>query len=200
MSSNPGSSGQRRPQNRGVQDHPGRERSIRLRRLFLASAAFIAILESGCRPPAPPSSYYYRAINNDCNCLEYRVADRPAKVEYLFRARYTMEEGVVTHIEIELTNNNRDSLLLGRGSIRVKSNNIAYQYNDKFLPLPEMIIPPYQRDVVKLVGREVNGKEDWNKIAGEQLRITIKGIRAGERELAAQTAIFIPENPKVRGY
>ena len=117
-----------------------------------------------------------------------------------FRARYTMEEGVVTHIEIELTNNNRDSLLLGRGSIRVKSNNIAYQYNDKFLPLPEMIIPPYQRDVVKLVGREVNGKEDWNKIAGEQLRITIKGIRAGERELAAQTAIFIPENPKVRGY
>ena len=142
--------------------------------------------------------YSYRAINDDCNCQEYRVADRGGKVEYLFRARYTMEEGIVTNIEIEFTNNSRDTLFLGRGAVKVSSNNIAYQYNDKFLPLPEMTIVPHGHDVVKLVGREINGKEDWNKIAGEQLRVTIKGLHAGPRDLSPQTAIFIPENPKLR--
>ncbi len=199
MSSNPGFSGPGRPQSNAAQ-RPGRRVTIRCIWAITAAAPLFSLFEPGCRALSPPASYSYRAINNDCNCLEYRVADRPAKVDYLFRARYTMEEGIVTHVEIELTNNNRDSLLLGRGYIKVTSNNVAYQYNDRFLPLPEMIIPPYQHDVVKLVGREVGGKEDWNKIAGEQLRVTIKGIHAGDRELASQTATFIPENPKLRGY
>lgn len=142
--------------------------------------------------------YSYRAINDDCNCQEYRVADRARKVEYLFRAHYTMEEGIVTHIEIELKNNSPDSIFFDRGAVRVTSNNIAYQYNDKFLPLPGMTIPPHDHDVVKLVGREINGKEDWNKIAGEQLRVTIKGLHAGSRDLPPQTAVFVPENPKLR--
>jgi len=151
--------------------------------------------EPGCAPS--PGKYSYRAINNGCNCREYRVVDRARQIEYLFRARYRMEEGIVTNIEIELTNNSPDSLFLDRGTVRVTSNNVAYQYNDKFLPLPAITIHPHHSDVVKLAGREINGKDDWNKIAGEQLRVTVKGLRTGRRDLEPQTVIFVPENPKL---
>jgi hypothetical protein len=164
----------------------------------LILAATLLLPEPGCAPAPAPGMYFYRAINDDCNCQEYRLADRAGHVEYLFRARYRMEGGIVTDIEIELTNNSPDSLLFDHGAVKVSSQNVAYQYNDRFLPLPAMTIPPHRHDIVKLVGREINGKEDWNKIAGEQLRITIKGIQAGQRTLASQTAIFVPENPKLR--
>ena len=167
--------------------------------LLAILVAALALPEPGCAPSSP-GMYSYRAINDDCNCQEYRVVDRVEQIEYFFRASYRMEAGIVTSIEIELTNNSPDSLFLNRGAVKVSSNNVAYQYNDKFLPLPEMTIPPHRNDVVKLVGRETNGKEDWNKIAGEQLRITVKGIRAGARELQPQTVIFVPENPKLRRY
>ncbi len=171
-----------------------------INRLLILSilGATIILPEPGCSPAPEPGMYFYRAINDGCNCQEYRLADRPGRIEYLFRARYRMEEGVVTDIEIELTNNGPDSLFFDRGAIKVSSQNISYQYNDRFLPLPAMTIPPYRSDIVKLVGREINGKPDWNKIAGEQLRITIKGLHAGLRDLVSQTAIFVPDNPKVR--
>jgi len=40
-------------------------------------------------------------------------------------------------------------------------------------------------------------REAWNKIAGEQLKVTIQGLRAGSHDLRPQTVIFVPENPKL---
>jgi hypothetical protein len=164
----------------------------------LILAAALLLPEPGCAPAPEPSMYFYRAINDGCNCQEYHVADRPGRVEYLFKARFRMEEGIVTDIEVELTNNSADSIFFDQGAIKVSSENVAYQYNDKFLPLPAMTIPPHRHDVVKLVGREINGKPDWNKLAGEKLRITIKGLHAGPHDLPPQSATFVPDNPRRR--
>src|SRR5258708_21620849 len=98
--------------------------------LLTVLAAALMLPEPGCSPAPEPGMYFYRAINDDCNCQEYRLADRPGRIEYLFRARYRMEEGIVTDIEIELRNNNPDSLFFDRGAIKVSSQNMSYQYND----------------------------------------------------------------------
>src|ERR1041385_2784604 len=121
----------------------------RIKRLLILSVlgAVITLPEPGCAPAPEPGMYFYRAINDGCNCQEYRLADRPGRIEHLFRARYRLGEGGVPDIEIELTNNNRDTLFLDRGAIKVSSQNIPYQYNGKFLPLPALIIPPSQSDV-----------------------------------------------------
>ncbi|HYQ87475.1 MAG TPA: hypothetical protein VES59_09560 [Bacteroidota bacterium] len=161
----------------------------------LACGIFMLLLW-GC-PFTPPEMFAYRAVNDDCNCQEFKVFDRAEKIGYLFRAHYVMDNGIVTHIGIEFTNNSRDTLFLERGAIKVASNNFNYQYNNKFLPLPALIVPPNQRDSVRLVGREIEGKDDWNKIAGEQLKVTIQGLRAGSHDLRPQTVIFVPENPKL---
>src|SRR6266849_3889246 len=80
------------------------------------------LLHWGC-PSTPPEMFTYRAINDDCNCQEFKVVDRVEKIGYLFRARYVMDNGIVTNIGIEFTNNGRDTLFLERGSIKVASNN-----------------------------------------------------------------------------
>ena len=157
----------------------------------------LLLLHWGC-PFTPPEMFAYRAVNDECNCQEFKVVDRLEKIGYLFRASYAMDDGIVTHIGIEFTNNSRDTLFLERGAIKVASNNFNYQYNNRFLPLPALIIPPNQTDSVRLVGKEIEGKDDWNKIAGEQLRVTIQGLRVGSHDLRPQTVIFVPENPKLR--
>jgi hypothetical protein len=43
----------------------------------------------------------------------------------------------------------------------------------------------------------VTGVEDWHKIAGEQLTITVKGVRLAMKELPQQLVTFIPQNPKL---
>lgn len=141
--------------------------------------------------------YSYRAINEQCNCEEYWVLDKAHRVGYLFTARYRMENGVTTSIDVKFVNNSSDTLSLDRASVRVSSRNISYQYNDRFLPLPSLTVVPKRSDSIHLSGKEVSGKDDWNKIAGEQLTITLKGVRLGGTELPQQSVDFIPENPKM---
>lgn len=156
---------------------------------------------TGESPPAlPPSSdheYRYRATNNDCNCEKYIVSDEKYKIDYLFRATYKMQIGILTNIEIEFTNNSDDTLSFERSAIKVSSRNVKYQYNNKFLPLTWDPILPQSSGSRKLNGKEVTDESNWHKIAGEQLGITIKGILLGSKELKSQTVIFAPENPNL---
>lgn len=164
-------------------------------RNVLALLSCLAFLEFGCT--GSYTVYPYRAATNNCNCEEYRVSGSRDRVEYRFRAQYTMDNGIVTSIEIEFTNNSgTDTLMFEHSAVKISSRNVSYQYNDKFLPIPLSTIPPRHSDHVTLNGREVTGVEDWNKIAGEQLTITIKGLRLREKELPQQSVVFIPMNPK----
>jgi len=158
---------------------------------LIATALVLLVFSSGCAP----TYYPYRAITNECNCEQYSI--REENVEYLFHARYRMDGGVASEIDITLLNLSNDTLSLDLGAARVTSSNVAYQYNDKFLPLPIIQIKPHESDSIKLIGRDLSGKNDWLKIAGERLSVVLKGIRLGTRELPPQTVTFIPQNPKL---
>jgi hypothetical protein len=154
------------------------------------SIALLLSLLAGCGPAA---SYPYRTAEGSAE--EFRARDR--SIEYRIRAHYTMRDGVTTGIEIEFRNGAGDTLSLDFASVKVDSRNIAYQYNAKFVPLPRLLIPPHHVDHVTLTGREVGGEDDWLKIAGERLTVTIKGLRLGGEELAPLEAAFVPVNPKL---
>lgn len=143
------------------------------------------------------STYSYRALNEDCNCEEYQTQDKDRKITYHFRAHYNMHGGVNTTIEIEITNNGDDTLFLDAGSAKISSRNISYQYNNKLVPLPHLFIEPSHSDVVRMVGSDISGTDDWNKIAGEQLTLTLQGMRSGNRPVAAQHVTFVPTNPRL---
>ena len=141
-------------------------------------------------------AYPYLAATDNCHCLDFHVHD--GKIDYLFHASYRMDDGVLTTVDITFTNrSSRDTLFTGLGSVKVSSRNITYQYNDRFLPLPILTINPRSSNIVHLSGRDISGEDDWHKIAGEQLTVTIKGVRLGDATLRPQEVDFIPENPKL---
>jgi hypothetical protein len=143
-------------------------------------------------------TYLYRATNGNCNCEEYRMVDERSGVEMRFRASYVMNHGVATTVEIEFINRSRDTLSLDPGVAKITSRNVGYRFNDKFIPLPHLIIPPSRSDHVVMHGTDVAQEDDWNKIAGEQLTVTLKGISLGLSTMPQQSVTFIPENPKLR--
>ena len=167
--------------------------------LFLAgcssSPRFAGRSASSPEPPEPSAyhSYKYLAITDDCRCETFETTDRG--VEYHFRASYKMYNGILTDIEIEIKNHTNDTLFLEHATAKVTSRNIPYMYNDMFLPLPVMNIPPGSSNVVNLSGKDRTGENDWHKIAGEQLVVTMQGLHAGDTEVAAQSVTFVPENP-----
>lgn len=150
-------------------------------------------------PPPPPNDVFdYEAANEDCQCKEYEVKDGRG-VEYTFRANYKVGNAIITTIEIEFRNKGNDTLRLDPGVIKVESRNVAYRLNGKFLPLPDMKIAPGNSDHLQLDGQDMEAVDrEWNKIAGEQLTVTIKGMRLGRHELSQQTVTFIPENPRMK--
>ncbi len=152
------------------------------------------LLQPGCSTSVV--YYPYLVVTDQCNCREYRTRD--GEVEYKFRAHYSMQDGIVTRIEIELVNRSSDTLSLDLGSVRVSSLNVPYQYNNKFVPLPRLTILPHRSDVVDLTGRDVSGSDDWLLVAGERLTVTTRGLRLGERRLKEQEVTLIPENPKLK--
>jgi hypothetical protein len=150
-------------------------------------------------PPSPSAnkSYNYRVITADCNCQSYTAKDPDNKLEYRFEANYTMNNGVATNVLIDLTNRSRDTLFLDQATAKVFSKNISYMYNNKFIPLPMLVIPPGSSNSITLNGKDRIDENDWHKIAGEQLTLTLKGLRIGTRELPLREVTFVPENPLI---
>lgn len=185
--------------------------------LILPALLLIAIILSGCSStvrttattagspgvatavPDEDETFDYTASNDDCHCKEYKVVDKMG-VEYVFTAKYHVDNSVATTLVIEFKNTSaKDSLRLDPGVVKISSRNVAYQHNDKFLPLPDMRVGPGRSDRLELNGRDVqSGTDEWNKIAGEQLTVTIKGMRLGRRTLVEQTVTFVPDNPRMK--
>ena len=145
-----------------------------------------------------PTMYPYRVVTDNCNCEEYQTTDNKHKIDFQFHAQYMMDHGIITSIGVKIINRSSDTLFLDQGSVKISSRNVSYQYNDKFIPLPHLLILPVSSDTVTMTGSEVSGGDDWNKIAGEQLTLTLQGIRLGDHTLSEQQVTFIPENPKLR--
>lgn len=148
--------------------------------------------------PSPRASFDYLVQNENCRCEEFTTRDRKYPVRYTFRASYRMESGIITTLRISFDNMGTDTLFLDPGSVMVSSKNINYQYNNKFLPLPDMIIPPGDSEDLDLDGKEVTDAPTWKNIAGEQLTLTLKGMRMGDAVLGTQVVTFVPENPMLQ--
>lgn len=161
----------------------------------LLAAGFLSLLV-GLLAGCAPAIYPYFVADDGCNCVDYSRRDGP--VEYLFHAQYRMSDGVDTKLGITFINRSNDTLTLDLALIRITSRNISYQYNDKFIPLPPLHIAPHERDSVLLAGRDVSGNDDWHVIAGERLKVTIRGVKVGGRSMQEQDVTFVPENPKLR--
>lgn len=150
------------------------------------------------KAPSPRSTFGYLVQNDDCRCEEYATTDPKSPVHYRFRASYRMEEGFITSINIRFENRGADTLFLDPGAVMVSSRNVDYQYNNKFIPLPDMVVPPGESEELDLDGKEVTSSPTWRKIAGEQLTLTLKGLRFGGKTLEKQVVRFVPENPMLR--
>ncbi len=149
--------------------------------------------------PEPSSyrSYNYLATTNNCDCENFEILDQTGVVGYEFHATYRMDNGIYTEIGIKIKNNSSDTLSFEHAAAKVASRNVQYEYNDKFLPIPLTMIPPGRSDEFHLSGKDRSGENDWHKIAGEQVTLTIQGLRLGGRDLNTQVVTFVPKNPMI---
>ena len=158
---------------------------------------FVAIVLASIAGCSTATSHLFFVVTVHCDCEEYRYTDPKQGIEVQFRARYMMLEGITTTVDIRFANNSADTLHLDLASAMVSSRNIRYQYNNKFVPLPDLHIPQNSTDDVHLFGRSLDREDNWNVIAGEQMTITLQGLRLGDRMLDTIAVEFIPQNPKL---
>ena len=141
--------------------------------------------------------YTYRVVNNNCNCEQFHLTDEEAHVSYSFSGVYSVRGVIRTRLTLSIRNDNRDTLDLSLAYIRVTSRNIPYRYNGKFLPVTISDVPPGEQRTLSLDGEvdEINGSDPWLAITGEELVLTIEGMRMRERPLTTQVVRFVPQNP-----
>ena len=141
----------------------------------------------------------YRVANDGCDCEHFVAVDTAARLICEFTGTYRVDERITTKIMVTLRNESRDTLDLSLATVRIVSRNLTYRYNDKFLPMSITAVLPGDRQTVTLVGdaptRE--GVDPWLSIAGEELVLTIRGMRMQGNRLATQVIRFIPTNPRL---
>jgi len=166
-----------------------------------AAVIVLGLILGGCssvlRTPAS-GTYPYRAMNDNCSCERFTTADPKVPVRYEFSAAYKVDKMITTEITVVVYNGSPDTLDMSLGAIRVSSRNVPYRYTNKFVPVTIAAVPPHDERTLVLVG-SATGEEPadpWLPIAGEELVLTLKGLRLRAKELARQTIQFVPSNPK----
>jgi hypothetical protein len=152
----------------------------------------LCLAASGCAPQL----YHYSAVTEGGSRPEYRLVRDG--IRCIARAEYRMDHGVATDVTVTLSNGSGETLTTDEAAVRVSSANVGYQYNNKFIPMQSMTIPRGASREFHLSGRDVSSEDDWHKIAGEKLTLTIRGLRLGTRTLDDLEIVFIPENPKLK--
>lgn len=151
--------------------------------LFLASCA--------------TQSYPYLIKNDNCNCKEYTYRDVQHKFSITYEAHYRITDRIETTISLDFENNSSDTLDLRLASVSVKSENVHYEYNGKFLSLPYVTILPGDSYEMTLNGKDMNAEEHpWYRIAGEQITVTIQRLVIGTVNLDPIVVTMTPVNPK----
>jgi hypothetical protein len=159
-----------------------------------AGALLFIFMLGGCA-----STFPYRITNNECGCERYSTRDKQFEVSYIVSAKYTVKDGISSQINIELQNTTHDTIDLSQMYVKITSRNIPYRYNDKFLPIEVPFVLPESRQTLNLVGESLvsDNHDPWLKIAGEELVVTLKGMRMGMHELQQQVVHLVPLNPKL---
>lgn len=142
-------------------------------------------------------TYPYLVTTDGCNCQEYVFRDRKNNLEIAFSAYYEVGERVITTVEMTFHNRSRDTLSLRQAFIKGTSRNIRYQYNDRFQPMPYVVVLPGGSQTISLVGSDTEIADNpWFRIAGERVSIEIKGMTLGGKVLDPVIIHLIPVNPE----
>jgi len=155
----------------------------------------LTVLAAGCT-----GGYPYYVVNDGCRCEHYTVTDAANRIVYSLAASYSVNGEIRTQVDVTIANNGRDTLDLSLAYVKVSSKNVPYRYNDRFLPINITHVAPAREEHLTLTGESVNMdvRDPWLKIAGEELVVTLKGMRINGREIPARVITFIPLNPKLR--
>ncbi len=169
----------------------------------------LALALSGCLTPAvrepgasPANALIpYRIMNDSCSCERYTVKDPRSPVDYSVEAGYRIDGTITTQITLTIRNASADTLDLSLAAAQVSSRNVPYTYNNRFLPLQRGLVLPGGEETITLKGT-TTGPEAGDprlKMAGEELVLTLKGLRLGSTTLATQAIRFVPVNPQFGG-
>jgi len=142
----------------------------------------------------------YNVTTRNCSCERFELKDADVSVLYVFSAWYRVDEAITTRIVVDLINQSHDTLDLSLANIKVSSRNIPYAYNNKFIPIQIHQVLPGEKRTLTLNGESVtrDSGDPWLKIAGEELVVTLKGMRIRLRTLDPLVVTFVPQNPKLR--
>ena len=162
------------------------------------SFLLVSVVIAGCASNS--GMIPYNVTTRNCSCERFEVKDADVPVSYLFSAWYRVDEVITTRIVVDLMNQSEDTLDLSLANIKVSSRNIPYTYNDKFIPIQIHQVLPGEKRTLTLNGESVkrDGTDPWLKIAGEELVVTLKGMRMRFRTLNSLVVTFVPQNPKLR--
>jgi hypothetical protein len=157
--------------------------------------AAVSMFLVGC---ATTHTYDFLVTNGDCNCSKYTVRDKENRITYEFTATYSLDNSMLTTITMKVVNGSRKVLSFDLARVRVSSERFEYQYNNKFVPFNPLKINPGEENEIVLVGQaEVKEADEWLRIAGEKMVVTIRGIRLGDKEVQIEDPQFVPVNPKL---
>jgi hypothetical protein len=154
----------------------------------------VSTLLAGCAP----HTYDFLVTNRDCNCSKYTINDKENRITYVFTATYSLDDNMLTTITMRVRNGSDKVLSFNLAHVRVSSQRFDYRYNNKFVPFNPLAIGPGEKQEIQLVGQvEVKDNDEWLRIAGEKMAVTIRGIRLGDKELQIEDLEFVPVNPKL---
>jgi hypothetical protein len=154
---------------------------------------------SGLKGSEESGGDIYLATTNNCNCSVYVWQDPHSRVRYEVKAKYAIADEFSTRIELGVRNEGNADVNLDDAYFRIDSRNVPFRYNNMMLPLSGgKTIGPRSEQTFDLVGTaKAQVPSLWHLVAGEQLTLTVTGLRIGGKQLDQFVVTFIPRNPKL---
>jgi uncharacterized protein YcfL len=144
------------------------------------------------------SSYPYLVLTENCNCERYVHRDPEHKLEVEVSGTYRVSDRVFSSITISFSNQSRDTLSLQQAYLKGTSENVHYQFNGRFQPMPYVLVPPGTSYALLLEGVDTDDiQEPWHKIAGERVTLEMRGLLLGQEVLGPILITLVPTNPKL---
>jgi len=144
------------------------------------------------------SSYPYLVLTDNCNCERYVHRDPEHKLEVEVSGTYHVKDRVFSSITISFRNQSRDTLSLRQAYLKGTSENVRYQFNGRFQPMPYVLVPPGTDYTLKLEGADTGDMDEpWHKIAGERVTLEMRGLLLGQEVLAPILVTLVPTNPRL---
>jgi len=145
------------------------------------------------------SVYPYLVMDDGCSCEVFRSTDEKTGIVYSFSAVYSLNGSMKTRISVSIQNNNPDTLDLSLTHVKISSRNVPYRFNGRFIPITVPNVPPGEERILTLEGEveDLKQPDPWLAIAGEELTVTLRGMRINAIQTATQVVRFVPYNPKL---